>query len=460
LKYIYLIEKGKSNMENKRRILVADDEVVILKILQNDLMNEGYSVDIVEDGEKAIDKIKHDNYDLIILDNKMPKKNGMDVLRYINIQKYNTIVIMMTAYGTITSAVEAMKLGAYDYISKPFDTSEIIKKVDKILSVEKKEISKMDFNNGKNKFIGSSKEIATIKNKVNKIKDLDTTILITGESGTGKGVIAKEIHEVSYRNKKPFVHVNCAVLPANLIESELFGHTKGSFTGAVDEKKGKFELADEGTIFLDEISTLNHDLQAKLLTVLQEKKFEKIGSSKTIKVKARIIAATNTNLEEEVKANNFREDLYYRLNVINIECPPLRYRKDDIVELSMFLTNKINNHLHKDVELISDEVWDVFKSYHWPGNVRELENTLESTIALSDGKTLLKEDLPLRIKKKTKTIECSDADNHLGTLHNHEIVAIEEALQRNNGHREKTANELGISRRALQYKLKKLNLLD
>jgi DNA-binding NtrC family response regulator len=447
-------------MENKRRILVADDEVVILKILQNDLMNEGYSVDIVEDGEKAIDKIKHDNYDLIILDNKMPKKNGMDVLRYINIQKYNTIVIMMTAYGTITSAVEAMKLGAYDYISKPFDTSEIIKKVDKILSVEKKEISKMDFNNGKNKFIGSSKEIATIKNKVNKIKDLDTTILITGESGTGKGVIAKEIHEVSYRNKKPFVHVNCAVLPANLIESELFGHTKGSFTGAVDEKKGKFELADEGTIFLDEISTLNHDLQAKLLTVLQEKKFEKIGSSKTIKVKARIIAATNTNLEEEVKANNFREDLYYRLNVINIECPPLRYRKDDIVELSMFLTNKINNHLHKDVELISDEVWDVFKSYHWPGNVRELENTLESTIALSDGKTLLKEDLPLRIKKKTKTIECSDADNHLGTLHNHEIVAIEEALQRNNGHREKTANELGISRRALQYKLKKLNLLD
>lgn len=177
-------------------------------------------------------------------------------------------------------------------------------------------------------------------------------------------------------------------------------------------------------------------------------------------VKARIIAATNTNLEEAVKANNFREDLYYRLNVINIECPPLRYRKDDIEELSIFLMNKINNHLCKDVELISDEVWDIFKHYHWPGNVRELENTLESTIALSDGKMLLKEDLPLRIKKKTKTIECSDVDNHLGTLHNHEIEAIEEALFRNNGHREKTANELGISRRALQYKLKKLNLLD
>ena len=447
-------------MENKRRILVADDEVVILKILQNDLMNEGYSVDIVEDGEKAIDKIKHVNYDLIILDNKMPKMNGIDVLREINILKYNTIVIMMTAYGTISSAVEAMKLGAYDYITKPFDTSEIIKKVDKIISVKKKKISKVDFNNGKIKFIGSSKEITTIKNKVNKIKNLDTTILITGESGTGKGVIAKEIHEVSDRNKKPFIHVNCAVLPTNLIESELFGHTKGSFTGAVDDKKGKFELAGEGTIFLDEISTLNHELQAKLLTVLQEKKFEKIGSSKTIMVKARIIAATNTNLEEEVKANNFREDLYYRLNVINIECPPLRYRKDDIAELSIFLMNKINNHLCKDVELISDEVWDIFKHYHWPGNVRELENTLESTIALSDGKTLLKEDLPLRIKKKSKIIECSDVDNHLGTLHNHEIVAIEEALFRNNGHREKTANELGISRRALQYKLKKLNLLD
>lgn len=269
-------------MENKRRILVVDDEVVILKILQNDLMNEGYSVDIVEDGEKAIDKIKHVNYDVIILDNKMPKKNGIDVLREINVMKYNTIVIMMTAYGTISSAVEAMKLGAYDYITKPFDTSEIIKKVDKILSVKKEKNSKVDFNNGKIKFIGSSKEITTIKSKVNKIKDLDTTILITGESGTGKGVIAKEIHEVSDRNKKPFIHVNCAVLPANLIESELFGHTKGSFTGAVDDKKGKFELAGEGTIFLDEISTLNHELQAKLLTVLQEKNSKKSDHQKQL----------------------------------------------------------------------------------------------------------------------------------------------------------------------------------
>lgn len=458
LKYIYLIRKGGDYMENKKRILVADDEVIILKILHDELVNAGYRVDIVEDGEKAIDKIKLVKYDLIILDNKMPKKNGIDVIKKIKELEYKTIVIMMTAHGTISNAVEAMKLGACDYITKPFETSDLIKKLEKVLKIKKSSISRIDYDNEKTKLIGSSMEITEIKNKIKKIKDLDTTILITGESGTGKGIIAKEIHELSYRNKYPLIQVNCAVLPTNLIESELFGHIKGSFTGAIEDQKGKFELAGEGTIFLDEISTLNHEMQAKLLTVIQEKKFEKIGSMKTISVKARIIAATNTNLEEEVKAHNFREDLYYRLNVINIECPPLRYRKGDIEVLTIFLMNKINKRLGKDIKEISNDVWYVLNHYNWPGNVRELENTLECSIALSDGNRLVEDDLPLRIKRKTKMIEEVSIDNNSGILHKQEINAIEDALKRNNGHREKTANELGISRRALQYKLKKLNL--
>jgi DNA-binding NtrC family response regulator len=283
---------------NKKKILIADDEAVILKVMREELINEGYGVDTANDGEEACRKFKEGEYDLAILDNKMPKKNGIDVLKEIKSSNPKIIVIMMTAFGTINNAVEAMKFGAYDYITKPFDNDDLIYKVKQAFKVKDSMINRPDNIKEDTQLVGSSKEIKEIRKKIEKIKNLDTTILITGESGTGKGVIARDIHNLSNRSKEPFIHVNCAVLPVTLIESELFGHEKGAFTGASESKQGKFELAGKGTIFLDEIGTLDHSLQAKLLTALQEKKFEKIGSYKTIQLKARIIAATNANLEE------------------------------------------------------------------------------------------------------------------------------------------------------------------
>ena len=443
-------------MKNNRKILVVDDEEITLKVLSEELISNGFSADIAENGEQAIDKIKFKKYDLILLDNKMPKKNGIDVMKEIKKQEHDNVVIMMTAYGTINDAVEVMKLGAYDYITKPFDINDLIKKIKRIFESENSFITRVDNNSEETKLIGSSKEIIKIKRMINKVKDIDVSVLITGESGTGKGVVAREIHELSNRNNKPFIHVNCSVLPDNLIESELFGHSKGAFTGANENRRGKFEAAGEGTIFLDEISTLNYDLQAKLLLVLEEKKFEKIGSTETIPLKARLITATNSDLEKQIKAGKFREDLYYRLKVINIECPPLRHRKEDIKVLTMFFVNNINKSFGKNIKKISDNVWNAFENYNWPGNVRELKNILESSIALSNGNTIMEDDLPLELMRKIKEIQLSSEDSNLGVLHTVETDAIKEALQRNNGHRQKTANELGISRRALQYKLKEL----
>jgi DNA-binding NtrC family response regulator len=444
---------------SKKKILIADDEAVILKVMREELIYEGYEVDTANDGEEACQKFKEKKYDLVILDNKMPKKNGIDVLEEIKSFNPKIIVIMMTAFGTINNAVEAMKLGAYDYITKPFDNDDLICKVRQAFKIKDSIVNEIHNGNEETQLVGRSKEIEEIKKKIDKIKDLDTTILLTGESGTGKGVIARDIHNVSNRGKEPFIHVNCAVLPVNLIESELFGHEKGAITGATERKKGKFELAGRGTIFLDEIGTLDHSLQAKLLTALQEKKFERIGSYRTIKLKARIIAATNDNLEEAVRSRKFREDLYYRLNVITIECPPLRYRKKDIEELTLHFVEKFNERMGKDIEKISSGVWKIFMNYNWPGNVRELQNTLESSIALSSGRILMEDDLPLRIRRKISSQIKYDEHDERSILEIEEIKAIQKALERNNGHRERTAKELGISRRTLQYKLKKFALL-
>lgn len=444
---------------NSSRILVADDEEIILRILQEELREEGYEVDLANNGADACKKFREKKYDLVILDNKMPKKNGIDVLKDIKKINPKIIVIMMTAFGTINNAVEAMKLGAYDYITKPFENNDLIFKVKQGLKVKDNIIYKKDEENEENSLVGSSKEMMEIRRILEKVKDIDTTILLTGESGTGKGVIAREIHELSNRSKEPFIHVNCAVLPKNLIESELFGHEKGAFTGASEKRQGKFEAAGKGTIFLDEIGTLDHNLQAKLLTALQEKKFEKIGSSKIMQVKARIIAATNVNLEEAVRTNQFREDLYYRLNVVSIECPPLRYRKEDIEELTEYFVKNINKRLGKNIREISSDVWNVLMTYNWPGNIRELENILESSIALSGGSILTEEDLPYRIRRKIRYSSTFIEHDGRGILENEEIRAIKQALERNQGHRERTAKELGISRRTLQYKLKKYGLL-
>ena len=381
----------------------------------------------------------------------MPKRDGLSLLKEVKSVVPETVVILMTAFGTINNAVEAMKIGAYDYVTKPFENDELLSKIRQALMLRGKNVAKQAVPDDVSaRLIGASKEIERLKANIQKVKNLDSTVLLIGESGTGKGVVARELHSASARRDLPFIHVNCAALPSNLMESELFGHEKGAFTGAVENKKGKFELAGKGTLFLDEIGTLEPKLQAKLLIALQERRVERVGSNKPIPVEARIIAATNSDLEEAVRRKEFREDLFYRLNVITIECPPLRYRKEDIKPLIAYLLKKFD----KDVAAVSPEVWRALTEYQWPGNVRELENTIESAIALADGEILSEADLPSRIRLKANL----PRRDHYGLLENQELAAITRALEKHNGHREKASLELGISRRALQYKLNKFAL--
>ena len=454
---------------NNKKILIVDDEILTLKILKQELGDIGYNVSLAYDGEEAIEKISKEDFDMVIVDNRMPKKSGIEVIKEIKKFKPNTIMLMMTAFGSINNAVEAIKEGAYDYITKPFENSDFVEKIKSILDNQEEIYGKKEEESEESKkLIGNGKEIVRIKKIIEKIKDLDTIVLITGESGTGKGVLAREIYSRSNRRKKPFIQVDCAALSANLIESELFGHEKGSFTGANERKIGKFESAENGTIFLDEIGTLDLNLQAKLLIILQEKSFVRIGSSVPIKLKARVIVATNINLENAVQKKTFREDLFYRLNVVTIECCPLRYRKDEIEELSLGFIQNINKKFKKKVLSVSDEVWDLFKIYNWPGNIRELENTLECSIALSSDEKLKVNDLPIRIVEKIKYIKKSrqmEGSNVISEnisknyeFEEQEIRRLKEALYRNNGHRANTANDLNISRRTLQYKLKKFGI--
>ncbi len=457
-----------------KKILVVDDQKVILRIIAAELEEIGCLVDLSSDGEDATKKILTKKYDVAVLDVNLPKSNGITLLKKIKETSPETFVIMMTAYGSINNAVEAMRIGAYDYLTKPFENSELTSKIEEVFKIQdsRKTSNKVDVKS-KTNLIGSGKEIQYIKNKVRKIKDLNTTVLITGESGTGKGVLAKLIHETSNRRKRPFISVNCAVLPENLIESELFGHKKGSFTGAFETQKGKFELAQKGTIFLDEIGTLPLNLQAKLLTVLQDKEIQPLGGMKSIPVEARVIAATNCNLEYAVKKGEFREDLYYRLNIINIECPPLKYRKEDLILLTDFFVKKYNKEFNKNINDISEDAKEILLSYEWPGNVRELENTIESAIALSESSSIHIDDLPSKIRnrrtndlKKKEEAVTSDTpnppdvlDEKFTPLEIQEIITIKNVLKKNNGHRKKSADELCISRRTLQYKLKKYGIV-
>ncbi len=317
--------------------------------------------------------------------------------------------------------------------------------------------------NDRYKLLGQCTSIVKIREKIEKVKDIDSNVLITGESGTGKGVIAKILHYTSERKNEPFIHINCASIPSNLIESELFGHEKGAFTGATSTKKGKFEIAGKGTIFLDEINSLDIVLQAKLLGVIQEKKITRIGDYKEIPIYARIIAASNENFQELIEQKRFREDLFYRLSVILINCPPLRDRGDDIELLMKIFINKISRKFNKRITSVSKECLKILNKYSWPGNVRELENTLECAIALTDSTEITVDDLPPRIfnnikeKQQSRNNKKHDYDN---LILNNEIEIIKKVLIKNNGHRQKSADDLGITRRALQYKLKKFNLIN
>ncbi|MCD6151426.1 MAG: sigma-54-dependent Fis family transcriptional regulator, partial [Deltaproteobacteria bacterium] len=381
------------------RILIVDDNVSLRESLAAVFLAEGFIVDQAEDGSLAIEKLGQNNYDVVITDIKMPKIGGIDVLKEAKKLNPSTVVVMMTGYGTVESAVEAMKFGAYDYLQKPFSIEEMQLRVVNGLKMRHYEHELTYLRGERNiiyhfdNFIGESPSIKKVFATLKKVSRSNASILITGETGTGKELVAGAIHYSSQRTKSSFVKVNCAALHDNLLESELFGHEKGAYTGAVKQRIGRFEQAHRGTLFLDEIGDMSLSTQAKVLRVIQEKEFERLGGGRTIKVDVRILSATNKDLPQEVQNKQFREDLYFRLNVITIRIPALRERKEDIPLLSDHFLRKFAGDLKKNVRLISPGAMSLLKRYQWPGNVRELENCLERAVLMCEGSEIKREDL-------------------------------------------------------------------
>ncbi|MBF0566462.1 MAG: sigma-54-dependent Fis family transcriptional regulator, partial [Nitrospirae bacterium] len=391
----------------KELVLLIEDEKLMRVTLEDALKEKGYEVMSFDTGRGALNALKHNLFDVVVTDVRLPDMDGFDIVREITGRR-DTQVIVMTAYGTIKDAVEAMKLGAFDYITKPFALDEFLLLIGRALEMKRlrEENIRLKKDLGKcysvPNIIGESAVMKKVFSLIANVSGQDTTVLIVGESGTGKELVATTIHYQSKRKDKPLIRINCAALPDGLIESELFGHEKGSFTGAFRRKSGRFELANGGTIFLDEIGDIHLSNQAKILRVIQERQFERVGGTATLTVDVRIIAATNKNLEEEVKAGHFREDLYYRLNVVPINLPPLRERKEDIPNLLEFLLDKYRSKLSKNVRLSKDAV-EVLLAYDYPGNVRELENIVERCVTLSTDGVIDKDDLPPFIEKETYT---------------------------------------------------------
>ena len=457
------------------KILIIDDEKSIRDIFSLMLKEKGYIVETAENGKEGLSKTKKFIPDIVLLDMNLPDVSGIEVLSEIKKSLPKTEIIIMTAYGTIKNAVEATKLGAYDYLEKPVDNEELLLVISRALEVKKltREVEELKSElSAKYKFsniIGTSSKMNSIFQLMEKIAKVDGTVLITGESGTGKELVARAIHYNSPRRNGPFVVVNCGAIPKELIESEFFGHTKGAFTDAKTEKTGKFELAQKGTIFLDEVGELSQEAQIKLLRALGEKEIVKVGGTKTIPIDVRVIAATNKNLEEEVKKGNFREDLYWRLAVLSIHLPPLRERKEDIPLLCEHFIKKYNQELKKEIKGISPKAMDYLMKYSWPGNVRELENVLYEAMVLAEKEIIDVNNLPLRITgiKKNEEREAEIIQDLNGPLC--EIInsmtekiekrMIENALKKSKGNRLEAAKILGISRKTLFNKMKRYNLL-
>ncbi len=445
-------------------ILIVDDDQNIRKVLKDLLEKEGLNVLTVSDVNAAIPIIDQRDLDLMITDLKMPGKSGMDLLTLCQERKPSLSIIMITAFGNIEAAVTAMKKGAYDFITKPFDENELLGVIKKALSESEKnkELVSAYFDKQSPflpEVIGSTPAIQQIFQTVQKIGRTDSTILITGETGVGKELIARGIHSASPRQSHPFVKVNCAAIPETLLESELFGYEKGAFTGAVTNKPGRFEIAQQGTIFLDEIGEMPLHLQAKLLGVLQDKAFERVGGVKTIKVDVRIIAATNQNLQSAVQSGKFRSDLFYRLNVVPIHIPPLRERKEDLIPLVDSLLKKLMTKYQKKITDVLPEVLAAFSNYDWPGNIRELENVLERMVLMSETEMLGLEQLPEEMRGKEPINVTPTLKEKVETIsHVTEKQMIIDALNRTNQNRTKAAELLGISRRTLQNKIKEFGL--
>jgi len=439
-----------------RKILVIDDEQNIRKMLTRVLSPEGFMVKEANNGLEALKRLQEENYSLVLLDLKMPGLNGIETLKEIRENDLNLPVIMMSAYGSIPEAVEAMKLGALDYLIKPFDIEElkiIIKRAIKQYELEVENIYYREEEEKRFNFdeiIGKSSSINKVLEMVKSVASTPATVLITGENGTGKELIARAIHKNSLRKNSPFVVVNCVAFSPNLLESELFGHEKGSFTGAIAKRIGRFEMANGGTIFLDEIGEMDLTIQTKLLRVLQEREFERVGSSRTIKVDVRILSATNKDLKKEIEERRFREDLFYRLNVFNVDVPPLRERKEDIPLIVEHLTGKYNKILNKKVKKVSAKAMELLLDYNYPGNIRELENIIERSMIMAKDEII--DEKYFNFISKEEYIEKK------GTLKETEKELIIKYLIQNKGNRTKTAEILGISRRSLQNKIKEYQI--
>lgn len=457
-------------MESKL-VLIIDDEENMRYMLQLTLENEGYKVELASNGTEGIEKIQQSHFDFVICDVKMPKVSGLDVLVSVIESSPNIPVIMISAYGTIDTAIQAMKQGAYDYVMKPFKQDEILLTLKKAEERERLRLEnqflrqevekKYRFEN----IIGKSSQMQEIFRKIEKITNYKTTVLITGESGTGKELAAKAIHYTGNRKNASFVAVNCGAIPRDLLESELFGHVKGAFTGAINHKIGLILQANSGTLFLDEIGELPLDLQVKLLRFLQEGEIRRVGDTRTMKVDVRVIAATSRNLVEAVEQGLFREDLYYRLNVVPVHIPPLRERREDIALLIRHFLKKYTREMEKDIQHISDDTMRALLEYKWKGNVRELENMLERAIVMTEGTIITTEYLPDELLKTHSQIILKIPESRFSIKNvSKEVVQIAEktlisrALKQTENNRTQAAKLLQISHRALMYKLKEYDL--
>jgi len=453
------------------RVLVVDDEYLIRWTLQQKMEKAGYEVFVAETGEEGIQKIKEEAPDIVLLDIKMPGMDGYEVLEEAVKIDPGLVVIMITAYEDIGGVVRAMRLGAFDYIIKPFDFDKILISVQKSLETSKlrREVERLRADKridiGFQDIVAVSKEMARVFEMVNKISRSETsTVLIQGDSGTGKELIAHAIHQRSKREKMPFITVNCAGFPEYLLENELCGHQKGAFTDAKEVKKGLLELAEGGTLFLDEIGDMDLSLQSKLLRLVEQKTFRRMGGVKDIQVDVRIITATNKDLLKLKEEGKFREDLFYRINVASLRLPSLRERSDDILPLTKFYVEKYNKEFHRNIIKIDNAVEEFFVNYKWPGNVRELKNVIERAMILGEGDTLLMEHLPIEIlgqvSRRGKTIEGISIPQEGISLEKVEEGLVRQALKMANGNQTKAAKLLDISRDALRYRMQKFGILE
>ena len=459
----------------KARILVVDDEEIVLKSCRKILEGGGHHVFTALSGQKAFELLEKEPLDIVITDIKMPGMDGMEVLEGIKEKYPDILVIMITGYSTVQSAVQAMKLGAFDYIPKPFSPDEVLVVVEK--AMEKKSLiyeniylrKELEAKYGFDNIIGSSPKMQEVYKLIRKVAPTDSTVLIRGESGTGKELIARSIHFNSPRKQKPFVPVDCGVLAKELLESELFGHVKGSFTGAIVTKPGLFEVADGGSIFLDEIGDVNPNFQSKLLRVIQEREFTPVGGVKPRKVDLRFIVATNKDLERLVQEKQFREDLFYRLNVVSITIPPLREKKDDIPLLAYHFLRKYAKEMNKNIKSISVDAMNMSIAYSWPGNVRQLENVIERAIVMAEGDTITTEHLPFAVKaeiahpntpipKTSEELKEIKKKMRESAVESIEKSFVLDALARSDWNITRSAKDVGMQRPNFQALMKKYNI--